>query len=69
MHSSSLLRVIIGLSVVAVKRLPVLHHGAEYIFISFGIIEPILVTLKILLKPVLGGVSSLANYIVAYEEP
>ena len=54
MHSSSL-RVIIGLSVVAVKRLPVLHHGAEYIFISFGIIEPILVTLKIPLKPVLGG--------------
>ena len=30
-----------------VKRLPVLYHSADYIFISFGlIIEPILVTLK-----------------------
>ena len=33
--------------VVAVKRLSVLHHIAEYIFISFWIIEFILVTLKI----------------------
>ena len=35
--------------VAAVKRLPVLHHNAVYIFIfiSFGIIEPMLVTLKI----------------------
>ena len=32
--------------VAAVKRLPVLHHSADYIFISFGIIEPILVALK-----------------------
>ena len=41
----------------AVKRLPVLHHSADYlfiylfihlfIFISFGIIKPIPVTLKI----------------------
>ena len=31
----------------AVKRLPVLHHGADYISISIGIFEPILVTLKI----------------------
>ena len=30
----------------AVKRLPVLHHSADYFF-SFGINEPVLVTLKI----------------------
>ena len=30
-----------------VKRLPVYHHSADYILISFGIIDPILVTLKI----------------------
>ena len=33
--------------VAAVKRLPVLHYSADYTFIYFGIIEPILVTLKI----------------------
>ena len=32
--------------VTAVKRLPALRHGADYIFISFGIIYPNLVTLK-----------------------
>ena len=31
----------------AVKRLPVLHHSIDYISISFGITEPILVALKI----------------------
>ena len=31
----------------AVKRHLILHHSAVYIFISFGIIEPILVALKI----------------------
>ena len=40
--------------VTAVKRLPVLH-SADYTFISFGIIEPVRVSLKILLKPELGG--------------
>ena len=50
--------------VAAVKRLPVLHRSADYIFISFGIIELILVTLKIdYIVPL-----SLANYIVAFEE-
>ena len=29
-----------------VKRLPVIHNSAYYIFISFGIIESILVTVK-----------------------
>ena len=28
------------------KRLPVLHRSADYIFISFGIIGPIVVSLK-----------------------
>ena len=31
----------------AVKRFLVLHHRTDYTFISFGIIEPILITLKI----------------------
>ena len=31
----------------AIRLLPVLHHSADYIFHSFGIIEPLLVTLKI----------------------
>ena len=31
----------------AVKHLPVLHHSADYIFISFGIIDPVLVSLKV----------------------
>ena len=33
--------------VAAVKRLPILHYSADYIFISFGNIKPILITLKI----------------------
>ena len=55
--------------VAAVKYLPVLHHSANYIFISFATIEPILITLKIeyRLKPVLRGVCSIANYIAVYE--
>ena len=32
-----------------VKRLPVRHHSTEYIFISFGITGPIVVSLKVLL--------------------
>ena len=31
----------------AVKRLPALHYSADYVYISFGIIEPIMITLKI----------------------
>ena len=34
------------LSVAAVKILPVLHHSADYISISFMIIEPFQLTLK-----------------------
>ena len=36
--------------VAAVKRLLVLHHSADYIFISFGAIQPILITFKILYR-------------------
>ena len=34
------------LSVVAIKILPELHHSADYISISFVIIEPFQITLK-----------------------
>ena len=66
--------------VATVKIFPVLDHNADYIFISFGIIEPIQVTLKIEYRfrqwegegrgrggGVEWGVRSLENYIVAYE--
>ena len=33
--------------VATIKRLPAFHHNADYIFISFGIIKPVLVILKI----------------------
>ena len=56
--------------VAAIKRLPVLHHSANYIFILFGIIEPILVILKIEYGAGWGGIwwwggrlCSLANQI------
>ena len=51
-------------------RIKSLHTSSEcrLYFISFGIIDPILVILKIEYhKPVLGGVCSLGNYSVAYE--
>ena len=51
----------------AVERLPVLHHSADYIVTSFGIIGPIVVFLKIELMYTLEGVSSVANFITAYE--
>ena len=38
--------------VAAVKRLPVLHHIADYILIALRIIEPILVALKLMLNVV-----------------
>ena len=34
------------LNVAVVKHLPIHHHSADYICISFGIIEPIMVALK-----------------------
>ena len=60
----------------ALKHLPVLNHSADYICISFGIIEPILVILKIEYRSsrryvcggrgVGAGVYSLANNIAVY---
>ena len=46
------------------------NHSADYSFISFGIIRPIVVSLKngVLLMYTLEGVSSIANFITAYEE-
>ena len=46
----------------AVKRLPVHHYSADYIFWSFGIIGLILSQFenRVPLKPVLGGVGSVA---------
>ena len=54
----------------AVKRLPVHHHCADFIFLSFGIIEFIFSHLKIRvpLKPVLGGVAGVAHYITGHEQ-
>ena len=50
------------------KKSPRNHPSAGY-FISFGIIEPILVNLKIeQLKLALWGVCSVANNSIAYEE-
>ena len=58
--------------VATVKRLPVLHHSADYSFIFFSITEPILVTLKIEYRLRCcfggGGICSLANYKAAHEE-
>ena len=55
----------------AVERLPVLHHSTDYIFIVFGIIRPIAVSLKkgVVLIYTLEGVSSVVNFITVYEEP
>ena len=51
------------LRLVAVLRsLPILYHSADYIFLSFGIIELMLVCFEytVLLKPWLGGVKDVA---------
>ena len=52
--------------VAAVKRHSVLHHTEDYIPLSLGIIAGYLEN-RIMLKPELGVLSSLVNYIVAYE--
>ena len=56
--------------VAAVKRLPVYHHSADFIFWSFGTIEFILSHLKIRvpLKPVQGGVADVAHFITGHEQ-
>ena len=53
----------------AVERLPVHHHGADYISFPLGSLGP-LVYLKIgvLFMYTLESVSSVANCITAYEE-
>ena len=53
-----------------VERLPVLHHSADYIFISFRIVGPIVVSLKMAFCSctlyTLEGVSSIANLLLMY---
>ena len=53
----------------AVKSLPVHHHSASYILFPLeSLSHPGYFENRIPLKPALGGVCSLANYSVAYEE-
>ena len=52
----------------AVERLSVLHHSADYMFISLRIIRPIVVSLKMEVCSLLESISSVANFITAYEE-
>ena len=53
----------------AVERLPVLLHSADYIIISFGTTGHIAVALEgVLLMYTVEGVSSVANFIISYEE-
>ena len=53
----------------AVKSLPGLHHSKMFIFIFFRITEPILILRnRALLKPVVWGAYSPANYMAVYEE-
>ena len=55
---------LVSCRVVAVKRLSVHHHSADYIFCSFGIIGLILSQFenRVPLKPVLGEVGSVAPF-------
>ena len=77
------LQLVFSARVAAVKRFSVHHHDVDYIFISFGIIKPVLVTLKIEHRYmecacVVGAVGvgagaeesvcMLAKYIAAYKE-
>ena len=55
--------------VAAVKRLPILHHSANYTFISLGITGSVMVSLKMeFCSYTLESVNSVANSITAYEE-
>ena len=51
-----------------VNGIDLVYHSADYIFIFFGITEPILVSLKFEFCSTLKGVNSVANFITAYEE-
>ena len=54
--------------VAAVKRSPVHHHSADYIFWFFGIIELILIIKnRVLLKLVLVGFTGVAHFITGHE--
>ena len=50
-----------------IDRLPVLRHSVDYSFIFFGVIGPIVVSLKMEFYSSPEDVSSVANLIPAYE--
>ena len=56
--------------VAALRSLPVLHHSADFIFWSFGIIELMLVCFEytVLLKPWLGGVKDVALLSISQQQ-
>ena len=63
LHSELILSSLMLCRVAAVKRLPVYHHSADYIFWSFGIIGLILSRFedRVPLKPVLGDWAGVAQ--------
>ena len=56
--------------VAALKRLPVLHHRADHIYWSFGIIElmPVCFEYTVVLKPALEGVRDVALFSIRHEQ-
>ena len=53
----------------AVERLPVLYHGADYVSFPLGSLGPFGVSENgVLFMYTPEGVSSVANFITAYEE-
>ena len=55
----------------AVKRLPVHHYSADYIFWSFGVIGFVFNFFfenRVLLKPVLGGMASVPHFIIGHDQ-
>ena len=53
----------------AVERLPVYHHSADYIYILwYHKADCVIFEIGVLLMYTLEGVSSVANFITAYEE-
>ena len=51
-----------------VERVPVLHHSADYISFPLGSLYCGIFENGVLLMYTLEGVSSVANFITAYEE-
>ena len=62
---------LVSCRVAAVKRLPLRHHSADYSLLFFRIIGLVLGQFenRVLMKPVLGDVGSVAPLHYAYEQP